>query len=145
MLVKQLGPPIADPGTAARSIAVATAGFYFSRAVELLILVLGRAKEAEIPPPPSQLVFASGIALLYASSIGEGVAWLPLIIGLTTAVVPYAASSGFSFYRYLAGLFSRSASVSRPTETLARHLGPHAGHLGRSARAIFPNLSCFFS
>jgi membrane protease YdiL (CAAX protease family) len=89
------------------------------------------ASQLEIPPTLSHLlvtvgVFGLGIVLLYASSIrgrivgggdrrlGLGVApiaRLPIIIGLSTVVVLYAALLDFAIYEYRPDLFFQSSSV----------------------------------
>ena len=89
------------------------------------------ASQLEIPPTLSHLlvtvgVFGVGIVLLYADSIrgrivgggdrrlGLGVApiaRLPIIIGLSSVVVLYAALLDFAIYKYRPDLFFQSSSV----------------------------------
>jgi membrane protease YdiL (CAAX protease family) len=138
--VKESEPLIAGPESAFRLIVVAVGWFLLAEAVAAAVrrfapgfvreLTKG-ASQVEIPSTSSHLLFTvgafgSGIVLLYAASIrgrivgggdrrlGLGVApiaRLPIIIGLSTVVVLYAALIDFAVYEYRPDLFFKSSSV----------------------------------
>jgi len=140
LAVKESEPLITGPESSRRLIVVAVGWLLLAEAVAFAVrrfatgFVRGATKGAsqlEITPTMRHFLvmvgaFGLGIVLLYAASIrgrivgggdrrlGLGVApiaRLPIIIGLSTVVVLYAALIVFAVYKYRQDLFFQSSSV----------------------------------
>jgi hypothetical protein len=137
--VNESEPLITGPESPRRLIVVAFGWLLLAEAVPAAVGFVRRfvrglsqgASQLEIPPTWSHplvtaAVFGSVVVLLYAASIrgrivGGGdrrlglgiapIARLPIIIGLSTVVVLYAALLDFAIYEYRPDLFFQSSSV----------------------------------